>query len=960
EATKNLAMYEKQQVNLEERKKHANTKANKLKKSLKDDQKSRDEALRFIDTNTEKMQKEKDKLTELEESLGREENVLEGIRDNKTQVFHDQIEVKQKELQPWTAQINAKQAEIDVAVSERDTLAKKAEAVQNSRKDAQEALEQLQSDHSAKEADKEELQRNRSNLQKELEAGEKKIQDLQKSVEELRSKASSARQKVDEAKASQAANTSQNRVLDGLMRLRNSGRISGFHGRLGSLGTIPEKYDVAVSTACPALNNLIVDTVDQGQACIEYLRKQNLGRASFIVLEKLSQTNGLEKIATPENVPRLMDLIQPREPRFAPAFFKAVGNTLVANDLEQANRIAYGQRRWRVVTLTGQLIDTSGTMSGGGTHVSRGLMSSKLVAEAVEPEVIRKYEQESNDAARKLEVALAQLREFETSMDNLTRRVPELDMSLQKIDLDIQTGVKRIAEAEKRVRELKSKSKPDEGDLARIATLDHEIASSTAELEKIKKKASVVEKAIQDLEKKILDIGGAKLLSQKSKVDGIKLHINLAMDEITKAEVNKAKAEKDSVRFAKNIENHSTALEEVDVELEDLNGKLSEVNKFVSETQSKVDAAQAAADNAKDDLENLKAELDEKTEQIQKFRKREMEIKQHLNDAKKESHENERAIEHYRLEHDKLKLEEDDEEEEDGEGAAEARTEKAEGEADAARPSEEPTSEGEKIVKPEPTEETVPPPKKRARTPSFELHIYSVEELSRFKKKELLADVSLLDEQIKNSSPNLAVLKEYRKREQEFLNRAKDLEEVTSQRDAQKAHYDGLRKQRLDEFMTGFNAISAKLKEMYQMITLGGNAELELVDSMDPFSEGIIFSVMPPKKSWKNISNLSGGEKTLSSLALVFALHVFKPTPLYFMDEIDAALDFRNVSIVANYIKDRTKNAQFIIISLRNDMFELSHRLIGIYKTSNATRSESIRPHFQPLCTFLPITQASQ
>lgn len=79
------------------------------------------------------------------------------------------------------------------------------------------------------------------------------------------------------------------------------------------------------------------------------------------------------------------------------------------------------------------------------------------------------------------------------------------------------------------------------------------------------------------------------------------------------------------------------------------------------------------------------------------------------------------------------------------------------------------------------------------------------------------------------------------------------------------------------------------------MITMGGNAELELVDSLDPFSEGILFSVMPPKKSWKNISNLSGGEKTLSSLALVFALHHFKPTPLYVMDEIDAALDFRNV-----------------------------------------------------------------
>ena len=129
-----------------------------------------------------------------------------------------------------------------------------------------------------------------------------------------------------------------------------------------------------------------------------------------------------------------------------------------------------------------------------------------------------------------------------------------------------------------------------------------------------------------------------------------------------------------------------------------------------------------------------------------------------------------------------------------------------------------------------------------------------------------------------------------------------------------------------------------------QMITLGGDAELELVDSLDPFTEGIVFSVRPPKKSWKNISNLSGGEKTLSSLALVFALHYYKPTPLYVMDEIDAALDFKNVSIVANYIKERTKNAQFIIISLRSNMFELADRLVGIYKTHNCTKSVTINP----------------
>ena len=227
-------------------------------------------------------------------------------------------------------------------------------------------------------------------------------------------------------------------------------------GRLGSLGTIPDKYDVAVSTACGALNNLVVDTVEQGQGCIEYLRKQNVGRASFMVLEKLNQSNGLDKIATPESVPRLFDLIKPKEPRFAPAFYKGVGNTLVANDLDQANRIAFGgQKRWRVVTLSGQLIDASGTMSGGGNHVSRGGMSSKLAAEAVRPETLRIYEKESEEASKQLDDVLQSLRRIESEVEALSRSGPQIDMAIEKVNLDIQGGQRRIADAEKRVRELK-------------------------------------------------------------------------------------------------------------------------------------------------------------------------------------------------------------------------------------------------------------------------------------------------------------------------------------------------------------------------------------------------------------------------------------------------------------------------------------------------------------------------
>jgi structural maintenance of chromosome 4 len=226
-------------------------------------------------------------------------------------------------------------------------------------------------------------------------------------------------------------------------------------GRLGSLGAIPEKYDIAVSTACGQLHNLVVDTVEQAQQCIEYLRAQNIGRATFMVLEKIPQDSGMKKTTTPEDAPRLFDLIKPKESRFAPAFYKALRDTLVANDLDQANRIAFGAKRWRVVTLAGQMFETSGTMSGGGGQPSRGGMSSKFAAEAVRPEVIQQYERDNEEATRYFNEAVEEAKQAEAELDRLKRLGPDLDMTFQKLGLEIETGKRLISEAEKRVRDLK-------------------------------------------------------------------------------------------------------------------------------------------------------------------------------------------------------------------------------------------------------------------------------------------------------------------------------------------------------------------------------------------------------------------------------------------------------------------------------------------------------------------------
>ncbi|BEI96156.1 hypothetical protein CcaverHIS631_0111050 [Cutaneotrichosporon cavernicola] len=937
--TKDAKKLEREEVGYQEKRKHLASKQKKLKKSISDDGHAKSEALATIESCSAAIETNRTKVDELESKLEAEEKEHEEVRDglkDKTDVFTTKIEVKQRELQPWTAKISEKQSAIDVAQSERDLLAQKATSVQTALEEAEQNIQTIKEGDHAKRDEYKRLKKEATVAKQELADAEAQLQGMGAQFEAVRSKLSAASHKADEARASLAADKSENAVLSSLNKLKAQGRLKGFHGRLGDLGVIDDKYDVAVTTACGSLNNLVVDTVEQGQACIEHLRKNNIGRASILILDKLPPRD-LRPIKTPEGVPRLFDLIKPKDPRFAAAFYKGLTNTLVAQDLAQAERIGYGKPRWRVVTLAGQLIDTSGTMSGGGNRVARGGMSSKFKADKVGPEVVSQYEKERAAIQQEFNAFQTDRRAVEQEIQQLRKRIPDMEMEMEKTELDIQTGSKRVAEAEKRLAELASQNKPNAADEKRIKQLDTDIASLTKDVNELREKSSGINEEIKELQNKILEVGGVKLRAIQSKVSTTKGLLDLAYDAITKAEVGQAKAQHDVEKLQKAIASNSAKIEEVDTELESVEDDLKAITNDLTMLRQSVEEAQDTSVDVKEQLAESKAKLDEASAEINAFRKIEMDLKQKIEDNVRAQKDSKDKYKHWAKRHEELGLayiDEEDEEDEDEEKEAEK-----EGDAGADaedKEDEDGEDEGEEGDEPRSKES------KKTRNDTLELVEYSPDELRAVNKDVLNGEISVLEEEIAKAKPNLNVLHEYRRREAEFLDRARDMETVTSQRDTAKQRYDDLRKVRLEEFMAGFSAISAKLKEMYQMITMGGNAEIELVDTMDPFSEGVVLSIMPPKKSWRPIANLSGGEKTLASLALVFALHVFKPTPLYFMDEIDAALDFKNVSIVANYIQSKTQAAQFIVISLRNDMFELAHRLVGIYKTNNCTKSIAI------------------
>lgn len=169
-----------------------------------------------------------------------------------------------------------------------------------------------------------------------------------------------------------------------------------------------------------------------------------------------------------------------------------------------------------------------------------------------------------------------------------------------------------------------SKNQVSAADKSRISALDLTIETATGELEEICGRAKGIEDEIKKLEKKILDIGGARLLTQKSKVDGLKLHINLANDEITKAEVAKAKAEKDVTKLRKSIQTSKDALSEAEADLGELDREMTQCAQAVNDIKARVEDAKTKEENSKADLDEVKNQLDDVSEKIRGFKKQEV------------------------------------------------------------------------------------------------------------------------------------------------------------------------------------------------------------------------------------------------------------------------------------------------------------------------------------------------
>uniref|UniRef100_A0AAR2KQI3 Structural maintenance of chromosomes protein n=1 Tax=Pygocentrus nattereri TaxID=42514 RepID=A0AAR2KQI3_PYGNA len=874
---------EKQQI--QEDTKGLTEKSNQLAEEMK----GKNEALKNVEKKLGKLTKfienQKEKFTQLDLQDVEVREKLKHTK-NKTKKLHKQLpkdkeKQKEKELLELSKAVNETRSQMDVAQSELDIYLSQHNTAVSQLNQAKETLQGTADTLRERRAAIKELQVKIPKCEQEL----KKISEQDGQV---RATVSDMRQKVEEAKSFLSSNRSRGKVLDALMQQKRSGKIPGVLGRLGDLGAIDEKYDVAISSSCGSLDNILVDTIDTAQKCVTFLKAQNIGVATFIALDKMKVwEKSMGAISTPENIPRLFDIVKVKDEAIRPAFYFALRDTLVAKDLEQATRVAFQkEKRWRVVTLQGQIIEQAGTMTGGGGRVMKGRMGSSIGTEVTQEQLDR---MESS-----LKEKVVQLQDWQQRKQQLEEKVQKQRRELRDMKNTLEKYTASIQSLEEQEIHLKSQMKELEANVIAAApdkAKQKQMEKSLAAFKKSRNKAGKVEAEVKRLHTLIVDINSHKLKAQQDKLDKVNKELDECSSAITKAQVaiktagrNLKKSEDIVARLEAEIAENEKLMEELMEVLKKLEDQAGEIMKTCQEAEEALPEVQ---EEHRGVLQEIKAIQD----QEHSLQKESLNVRLKVEQIDAAIAECQNKMKHWEKESTKITLHSIDDK------------------------------------------------------PAEELPKLTPVELEAIKNPDVIKnEIALLEDRCAQMKPNLGAIAEFKKKEELYLQRVSELDEITTQRDNFKRGCEDLRKQRLNEFMAGFNIITNKLKENYQMLTLGGDAELELVDSLDPFSEGIMFSVRPPKKSWKKIYNLSGGEKTLSSLALVFALHHFKPTPLYFMDEIDAALDFKNVSIVACYIYEQTKNAQFIIISLRNNMFEMADRLIGIYKTHNTTKNVGINP----------------
>ena len=648
-------------------------------------------------------------------------------------------------------------------------------------------------------------------------------------------------------------------------------RMPGVRGVLAQLITVPQQYETAIDMALGAAQqNIVTDNEDTAKQLIQYLRQNRLGRATFLpqttVRSKLLNDKERQALKLPGCIGVASDLVK-CAPEYRGIIENLLGRTVIAENLDRGIPIMRaGNHTFRLVTLEGDVMHSGGSMTGGSTQ-------SKMVNLLGRERELKELTQRLQDGKAKLDDMREELSREQQKKNGLKQAVQDALNALHQQEI----AVARETEREEAART--------------------ELNNHRARMEQTQLAAIQLQESIQQIDEQLESIGQ---ISGDAQLD------QSAMEaKTTQLQEALYTARQDAANASDRVMNRTLQLSDLRHQLDILHKDTTRYeqdrSQILREMERRTEQLSIMDELDQQDAEEI-ARTTTQVEMRQLEQKRQEQVAQSLETRRAATQEKLRDVltdmENLHQSHNR-------------DADRVHRTELARSKVDSdLRVMQDRIWNSYEVT--------------YAGAEEFRMtEGFDVVESDR-RAAQLMSQIRAL------GSVNVNAVEEYANTKARFDELTAQQEDLRQAENDLRELINRLLEQMETTFVDNFSKLQVYFSETFTRLFGGGKAELTLMDPNDPLNCGIEVNAQPPGKKLQLLSLLSGGERALTAIAILFAMLKLKPTPFCILDEIEAALDDANIGYYADYLQEYSQGTQFIVVTHRKGTMERCNALYGV------------------------------
>ena len=587
---------------------------------------------------TDEIQEQNEKIQELKQELEQKEAKKDNLKQNKEK-FEKELNEKQEELAKITEKLSAKELEIEgyKQTVEQNTdkkyeLQSEINAQEINFQNYEKRQNQIKQEIQTTISELDNTRMNKEEISKGFYESENKKNKAQKSLEEVAKQKQEANQKIKSFESNINILSSDMRIKESRLKflietekekegyiksvkslLKDCENIKdlgkGMHGVLANIIEVPDELETAIEMCLGAsLQNIVTDTEEDAKKLVEHLRKNNLGRASFLPIASVKGKK-LEKIKGNESgvIGIASDLVKFNK-KYEQIILNLLGRTVIVDNMNTAIKVAkQNGYTFRIVTKDGDLINPSGAITGGS-------VAKKTVNILGRGKEIEKLEKEIKNIKAKIQKLEEEKEEYEQSIEGILELSANLEKELQEIDITYATEKQKMISIDENIQKLQNRLNKLKEEQKNLETLKQE---SIEQKEKIQEETQKITNQNEELSKLISEFAELNKDDQKY-IDDLNFDITNLKISVSSFDESESSIQEIQERINQELNNAKASIENKNNQIEQIKVDNENLEKSIQETLNKIEEIKQKVNNSSSEIEKMKQERAQKSEKLSK------------------------------------------------------------------------------------------------------------------------------------------------------------------------------------------------------------------------------------------------------------------------------------------------------------------------------------------------------